>query len=408
MEEAVTSFRAALDRRPDHADLCNHLANVLADLGRFEEAHGCFRQLLALRPDDAVAHNDLGHALRMQGQIEEAAACFRKAFALQPGYAQAHSNLAMALLARGDMAEGWAEYEWRWNTKQGVRAARKFVQPQWYGQAAQGQTLLIHAEQGYGDTLQFCRYAEPAAARGLRVILGVQRPLVRLLEGLAGVQQVVGPGQDLPSFDYHCPLLSMPLALGTAMDSIPAGVPYLRADPQRAELWRQRLAAANAAGPLVGLVWSGNPRAHSPVLAAVDRRRSMAPRLLAPLFSVPGIRFVSLQKGGPPAPPEFPLIDFMTEMQDFADTAALIANLDLIVSVDTAVVHLAGAMGKPVWLLDRFDPCWRWFTGRRDSPWYPTLRIYRQPRHGDWDSVLAELAADLRASGLSRSGGPDP
>jgi hypothetical protein len=191
-------------------------------------------------------------------------------------------------------------------------------------------------------------------------------------------------------------MLSMPLALRTTIANIPRAKSYLRAEPTAVDDWCTRLGALANQGPRIGLVWAGNPRSHAPALAAVDRRRSLTPHLLSPLLTLPGLRFFSLQKGGPAAPAGFPLTDFMSEMGDFADTAALIANLDLVISVDTAVAHLAAALGKPVWLLDRFDSCWRWFTGRRDSPWYPTLRICRQPHPGDWDAVLSEVARDLR------------
>jgi hypothetical protein len=229
------------------------------------------------------------------------------------------------------------------------------------------------------------------------VILEVPKPLARLLRGLAGVDQVLVRGEALPEFDLHCPMLSMPLALGTTVETIPAAVPYLHADTAQAAAWQARLGAMGRAGPRVGLVWAGNSRAHSPTGAALDRRRSIAPERLAPLFEQPGLHFVSLQKDGPAAPAHFPLSDVMHELADFADTAAMVANLDLVISVDTSVAHLAAALGKPVWLLDRFDPCWRWLLGRRDSPWYPTLRLYRQPLPGDWDSVLAEVARDLHA-----------
>jgi Glycosyltransferase family 9 (heptosyltransferase) len=203
----------------------------------------------------------------------------------------------------------------------------------------------------------------------------------------------------LPDFDLHCPMLSMPLALRTTIATIPGTEPYLHGDEAQVQAWQTRLAAMARQGPRIGLVWAGGARLNRPSAAAVDRRRSLPPDRLAPLFNLAGLHFFSLQSGGPPAPDAFPLTDFMHEMKDFGDTAALIANLDLIIAVDTAVAHLAAALGKPVWLLDRFDPCWRWLDGRRDSPWYPTLQIYRQPKPGDWDAVLAEVAGDLRQRG---------
>jgi tetratricopeptide (TPR) repeat protein len=395
LDEAVACLRAALTLRPDFADAHNNLGKALGEQGRLDEALACYREALALGPDVAETHNNLGSALQQLGRLDEAIACYRSALQLDPELPDGHFNLALALLARGDMAEGWREHEWRWKTPQLRMARRDFAHPQWRGEAAPGRTLLIHAEQGFGDTLQFCRYAPLAAARGPRVILEVPKPLVRLLRCLSGVDQVVAFGETLPPFDLHCPMLSLPLALRTTLETVPGTTPYLQADPARVEAWQARLIAGAGRAPRVGLVWAGNPRNHSPELAATDRRRSLPPERLASLFDVPGVRFFSLQKAGPLAPESFSLADFMAEMEDFADTAALVANLDLVISVDTAVVHLAAALGKPVWVLDRFDSCWRWL-GRRDSPWYPTLRLYRQPRPGDWNRVLAEVTRDLR------------
>jgi glycosyl transferase family 9 (putative heptosyltransferase) len=213
---------------------------------------------------------------------------------------------------------------------------------------------------------------------------------------LAGVERIVAYGEALPPFDLHCPTMSLPLAFATTIDTIPGETPYLRADAAQAASWRARLDALDDPRPRIGVAWAGNPRPHLLAAAAVGRRRSIPTEKLAPLLAIPGLHFFSLQKDGPTAPDHYPLTDFMGEIGDFADTAALVANLDLVVSVDTSVVHLAGALGKPVWLMDRFDTCWRWLLGRRDSPWYPSLRLYRQPRPDDWDSVVAEIAADLR------------
>ncbi len=391
LDEAVAHFRRALTLRPDYPEAHSDLGSALADQGRLDEAVAHFRRALTLRPDYPEAHSNLGGALADQGRLDEAVAHFRRAVALKPDYPEAHSNLAMVLLAQGDMAAGWVEFEWRWKMPHLIKAARNFAQPQWRGEAAAGRTLLIHAEQGLGDTVQFCRYAPLAAKRGLRVILEVQEPLVRLLRCLPGVDRVVGQGEALPPFDLHCPMLSLPLALATATASIPGAAPYLHADPAQVAAWRTRLAAMENQGLRIGFAWAGNPD------LPTDRRRSLAPDRLAPLLDLPGLHVFSLQKGGPAAPKAFPLTDFMGEVGDFADTAALVANLELVIAVDTAVAHLAAALGKPVWLLNRFDSCWRWQAGRRDSPWYPTLRVYRQPRPGDWAPVLTEVARDLRA-----------
>jgi hypothetical protein len=339
------------------------------------------------------------------GRLDEAAASGRVAVRLGPDSPDGHFNLSLALLALGDLAQGWEEYEWRWKTRL-MQGRRHFPQPQWRGEAAGGRTLLVQAEQGFGDTIQFCRYATLAAARGLRVILEAQKPLVRLLRCLPGVDLVVEQGDGPPPFDLQCPMLSMPLAFGTTVGTIPSAASYLEADAALAAAWRARLSAVAGHDLRIGLVWAGNPGSELPSMAARDRRRSVAPDLLAPLFGLPGLRFFSLQKDGPAAPGGFPLTDFMGGMGDFADTAALVAGLDLVISVDTAVAHLAAALGKPVWLLDRFDHCWRWLAGRRDSPWYPSLRVYRQPRPGDWAPVIAEVVRDLRSL-AGRSADPE-
>jgi tetratricopeptide (TPR) repeat protein len=393
--EAIACYRNALSLKPDYPEAHFNLGNAIWELGQPDPAVACYRTAIALRPNDTDASLNLGTALKELGRLDEAAACYRDVLALEPQHPEAHCNLGIVLLAQGKLAAGWQEHEWRWQTPQLIKARRDFTQPQWRGGAASGRTLLIHAEQGFGDTIQFCRYTEQAAARGLRVILEVQPPLVRLLQGLPGTDRVLGRGEALPAFDLHCPMLSLPMAVGVTLENICGVAPYLQADPAQVAAWQKRLAEMTGPGLRVGLVWAGNPRSHSRSLAAVDRRRSLPAGRLTALFKAPGLQFFSLQKAGPSAPDELPLIDVMDEMQDFADTAALIANLDLVISVDTAVAHLAAALGKPVWLLDRFDACWRWFTGRRDSPWYPSLRLYRQPQPGDWDSVLAQVTGDL-------------
>ncbi len=396
-DEAVACYRKAVALGSDDPELHFGLGLALKAQDLLAEAVACYRRAIALDPTYPAAYNNLGNTLRALGQVDDAVASLRTGVELQPDNAEAHCNLALALLARGDLAAGWEENEWRWKTPQMRKDYRDYAVPLWRGEPAEGRTLLIHAEQGLGDNLQFCRYVPLAAARGLKIVLAVPSRLARLLRSLPGVAQLVTHGDELPPFDLRCPMLSLPRALGTAtVAMIPADVPYLHADPAQAADWAARLAAMANQGRRVGLVWAGNPRDGLPVGSAVDRRRSLAPERLAPLFEVPGLHLFSLQKDGPAAPPDFPLTDFMTEMTDLADTAALVANLDLVISVDTCVAHLAGAQGKPVWLLDRFDPCWRWLVGRSDSPWYPTLRIYRQPLPGDWDTVLADVARDLR------------
>ena len=392
-DEAIECYHKAIACKPDYLEAHFNLATAHLEQGRPEQAAACYRQALALKPDYPDALDNLGTALKQLQCLPESAACYRAALELQPDHAGAHANLSMVLLAQGDMAAGWREYEWRWEAMQMLGASRAFTQPQWRGEPAAGRTLLVHAEQGFGDTLQFCRYAPLAAERGLRVIMQAQKPLVRLLGSLTGVDLIIAQDEALPAFDLHCPMLSMPLAFDTTVATVPGDTPYLHADAGQVAAWHARLAAIASPGPRIGLVWAGNSYRNAPALAAVDRRRSLPPEQLAPLFNVPGLHFISLQKDGSA---QWPLTDFMHEMRDFADTAALVDALDLVISVDTSVAHLAGALGKPVWLLDRFDSCWRWLSGRRDSPWYPRLRIYQQPRPGDWAAVLAAIAGDLR------------
>lgn len=395
--EAEALLRKAMAINPNEPTLHSSLGNVLQPQARSAEAEACYRKAVALRPDFAAAWTNLANTHKARGQFEQAFAAYAKSLALDPDNADTRHLRGMALLSSGDLLRGWAELEWRWRLPQSMAGRHAFAQPQWYGEAGSGGTLLLHAEQGLGDTLQFCRFAPMAAARGWRVAIEAPAPLVRLLRSLDGVAEVVTAGEALPAYDAHCPMMSLPHAFDTTLDSVPAAIPYLRPDPEQVAGWRARLDAAGASGLLVGLVWAGGAHLENIKAAMTDRRRSIPPHHLAPLSAVPGVQFVSLQKEGPPAPPAFPLLSFMDEVTDFADTAALAANLDLVISVDTSTLHLAGAIGKPVWMLDRSDPCWRWMTGRTDSPWYPKLRIFRQTSPGDWPGVVARVVNALPA-----------
>jgi tetratricopeptide (TPR) repeat protein len=382
--EAAAALERSLELDPGVAKAHYDLASAYAALDRPEAAIPHFRQAIALRPDYAEAHNDLATVLKGRGDVDAAIDAFRAAIRADPGHAKAHANLGMALLARGDFAEGWRAYERRWDAGGGFAARRDFSQPQWRGEDGVGRTLLIHAEQGFGDAIQFCRYALLARDRGFRIVLEAHPELAGLMKSLDGVDQVIARGEPLPAFDLHCPMLSLPLAFETTPETIPAAGPYLSAEPDLADVWRERVGLA--AGLRVGIAWAGGRQ------TATDAQRSLSPDLLAPLLAVPGLRLFSLQKDeAAPAG----VIDLMADAKDFADTAALIANLDLIISVDTAVAHLAGALGKPVWLLDRFDPDWRWLLGRKDSPWYPTMTIYRQPSPGNWGAVVEAVLDHL-------------
>jgi tetratricopeptide (TPR) repeat protein len=395
LDEAESLYRQALACKPDYPAALNNLGNVLHYKGMFEDSISLFTKALALQPDYPNALNNLGNALKNIGHLPEAIAAFKQAIALKSDCPDYHFNLSMALLAAGRFHEGWRAFESRWETPQFASLRQKTTKPRWEGETGEGRVLLIRAEQGLGDTLQFCRYAPLAAARGLRVILEVQPALVNLMGSLAGVERTVAQGRPLPDFDFYCPMMSLPLAFGTRLETIPAIVPYLSVPDECKHNWQNRLPDDKKANFRVGLVWAGKPRFQTPDLIAVDRRRSIAADLLAPLMDIDGIQFYSLQKDGPGASKEFGPIDLMDECRDFVDTAALICNLDLVISVDTSVAHLAGALGKPVWMLNRFDTCWRWLQDREDSPWYPTMRLFRQPSPGDWQSVILRVKREL-------------
>jgi tetratricopeptide (TPR) repeat protein len=389
LAEAAEIYRRALELQPDHADALCNLGALLNSFDRHEEAAESYRRVLADHPEHVAAHCNMGVALMARNDIGGAVECYRRAIALNPDFADAHWNLSLAQLVRGDLLNGWRGYEWRLRTKR--HAPRGFEQPVWDGRQLAGETILLHREQGLGDTIQFMRYAPLVAARGGRVVLEVQPPLARLAAGMKGVAEIVAAGAALPAFDLHCPLLSLPDRFGTDLATIPAAMPYLTPDPELVEHWRLKLGH----GPHlnIGIAWAGN-RSHKN-----DRIRSLAIERLLPILEIPGIRWISLEVGeraGDVARLPIGMVaDISSELGDFADTAAVVANLDLVIAVDTAVVHLAGALGRPVWAMLAFAPDWRWLLDRDDSPWYPSMRLFRQARHGDWDSVLAQVRQAL-------------
>jgi tetratricopeptide (TPR) repeat protein len=391
LDEAIAACRQAIALRPNYLEAHSNLGNVLTDQGHLDDAIAAYRQTIALDPNFPDAHSNLGSALKDKGQFDEAIAAFRQAIALNPRLPEAHHNLSLALLARGDFQQGWDEYEWRWKCKNPLR--RDFAQPQWDGCPLDGRAILLQAEQGFGDAIQFIRYLPLVEQRGGRIIIECQVELQRLFRIMAGRWHIVALGQPLPVFDLHCPLLSLSRISRANLANIPNTVPYLYADADDTGSWQQRL-GGHCPLVKVGLAWAGSPTHRN------DRNRSIKLEMLAPLGQVPGMRFFSLQKGAAAAeaktpPPGMDLVDWTMELKDFADTAALIANLDLVIAVDTAVIHLAGAMGKPVWTLLPFVPDWRWLLQRPDSPWYPTMHLFRQPRIGDWDSVITSVVEAL-------------
>src|SRR5471032_3129673 len=389
--DALPWFERALAIAADDADAWNNLGNALLELRRHEEALLCLDRALQLQPQHVHALFNRGNALQFLNRTDAALDSYARVLECDPEHVDAHFNMGVCRLLNGDLEHGWPQYEWRWRKAAYAALMPLGAQPLWQGPvrdgpsrddtALSGKTLLVYSEQGYGDTLQLCRYVPLLAARGARVILRVQPALKTLLATLAGAQ-VMATDEALPDYDLHCPLMSLPLAFGTRLASIPAATPYLHADPQRDARWRTLLGAADK--PRIGIAWAGSG-AH-----ANDALRSIV---------TPALEFISLQK-------ELRAVDrlllanagialYAAQQNDFADTAALIAQMDLVICVDTSIAHLAGAMGKPVWLLLPFAPDWRWMLGRDDSPWYPTMRLFRQTRSGDWDDVLDAVARRL-------------
>ena len=381
--------------RPDYADALYNRGNALKLLKRYEESLASYDRAVALQPNHADAHNNRGQVLRELGRYNEALASYDRALALRPHHVMAHCNAAALRLLTGDFGRGWVHYEWRWLKKSVVPTKRNFSQPAWSGgDRLSGKTILIHSEQGLGDTIQFARYVPLIAAGGAQVIFEVQKPLQELMTGLAGAAKIAAKGGPLPQFDLHCPLLSLPLAFGTRLETIPSDNAYLRVPPRHLAEWQSRLSGARH--PRIGLVWSGNPGHER------DGERSIGLRALLPMLDTlsAAASFVSLQKDvraedAAILKERADIVDYGPALRDFSDTAALVSQLDLVISVDTSVAHLAGALGKPVWILLTYFPDWRWLLGRDDSPWYPTARLFRQNGTGTWDDVIVRLCQAL-------------
>jgi tetratricopeptide (TPR) repeat protein len=393
-EQAVESLRQAVALQPGMKEAHNNLGLAYADLGRFAEAEGYYQEALRLDPFYVEAHTNLGSACKEQGRLEEALACYQWALWLDPNSVIAHYNRSLALLQNGDYEQGWPEYEWRWRRKQ--TQPRLFPQPRWDGSPLAGRTILLWREQGLGDTIQFIRYAALVREQGGRVIVECPGCLVPLLSTCPGIDAFVAEQQPLPAFDVHAPLLSLPALLKTTLSSVPAAIPYLQAEPARVSAWRRRLGDGKEFR--VGVVWQGNPYFHG------DRHRSFPLACLAPLAAVEGVRLFSLQKEHgleqlAAAQGRLPIT--VLEGLDaaggaFLDTAAVMQSLDLVVTADTAAAHLAGALGVPVWVALARGADWRWGLRDASTPWYPTLRLFRQDRLGAWDLLFQNMAAQLR------------
>lgn len=393
-EAALASFDEAIAADPDHAGAYVNRGALLADLNRMEDALADYDRAIALRPDDAHVNSNRGNLLLQIQLVDQALASHDRAIAIQPDSPIAQFNRSIGLLLRGDFANGWRAYEWRWKNPYSScsRERREFAQPLWLGaELIRAKTILLHGEQGFGDTLQFCRYAKPVADLGARVILEVRGPLAALLESLEGVSQLVTRGDPLPEFDYQCPLMSLPLAFNTNLETIPQPGEYLRTDPAKVARWAKILGPRSL--PRIGLTWSGSA-AH-----INDRNRSLRLADWVPHLP-PGFQYVSLQKevraadqstldGNPQ------IVNPAAALTDFSETAALCECMDLVISVCTSTAHLSGALGRKTWVLLSYAADWRWLLDREDSPWYRSVRLYRQPRMSDWDAVFARVREDL-------------
>lgn len=402
--EALKDADRAIALRPNYVKAHNNRANALNALHRYQESLQAAERAVALDPHSAAGHYSRGNALARLGRHAEALEAYQRAVALDPNHAEAQWNEALTRLRLGDLRGGFDKYEWGWMRFEAVEYKRRnFARPVWNGEPLSDRRILVHAEQGLGDTIHMARYVPLLAQRGGRVLLEAQPTLTGLLRSLSGVAQVIGRGEPLPDFDLHCPMMHLPKAFRTDLGSIPATVPYLSADPARVAAWRDRLPPRR--GLRVGLVWSGN-KIHSN-----DYNRSMRLAEMAPLLDIDGVDFIGLVKEvreGDAAmlAAEPRIASIGPQLADFSDTAAVVAQLDLVITVDTAVAHLAGALAKPVWILIPFFFDWRWLIGRSDSPWYPTARLFRQPVQGDWKSPIAAVGAALgrmRTSGKEQN-----
>jgi tetratricopeptide (TPR) repeat protein len=386
---ASQAFRRSFALKPDSALTAVDLGYFFVKCGDIRSAADSYRWAIKLDPHLYVAHLRLGTALTQLGDRAGAWECYERARALSPSSSEVITYMGLLHLSEGNFALGWSEYEYRESAR---HARRRFSQPQWKGEPLEGARIFLHAEQGFGDALQCVRYVPLVAARGGQVILGVQKRLHRLLARTEGARQVISESERPPEFRWHCPLLSLPLAFATDLSSVPARIPYVNPDPAHVEAWGRRLRGDSLR---IGLAWGGNPNYPH------ELWRSIPLEQLAPLTNLEGTTFYSLQLGAPARQakllgPRVQLIDLQDEQKDFADTAAIVASLDLVISIDTSVAHLAGAMGKPVWILLNNSPDWRWLLEREDSPWYPTARLFRQSTRGNWRDVVTRVERELR------------
>lgn len=437
LDEALACYDEALRLKPDYAEAMSNKGAIYRDKNEFENALACYQAVIEMNKykfDDYLnyalilsdlnynlealevcdialtlgaleyhGHFQKGYILAKLMQNDAAKACYHKALELKPNLPEALWNLSHIHLRQGEYAKGWELFESRWDTKNTKLTARNYPQPKWSGNfSIADKTILLHTEQGLGDTIQFCRYALLVEQMGAKVILEVQKPLVEILKTMSPGITIAAEGETLPLVDCYCAQLSLPHIFNTTLDTVPAPIPYIFSHPEKAAYWKQKLGAKHK--PRIGLVWSGGFHMDRPETWAWNKRRNLNLEHLQYFKGLP-FDFISLQKGDPAESAlrqaqesgwDGPhIINHTNELHDFSDTAALIENLDLVISVDTSTAHLAGAMGKPVWLLNRFDCCWRWLEQSPHSPWYPNMTIFNQARPGDWDAVMAQVVNAL-------------
>jgi Tfp pilus assembly protein PilF len=405
LDEAIVSYSKAIDLNPNYCDALSNRGAALFELNQLDEALFDLNRALEIDPGHANAHLNRGNALQMMHLIDDALLSYRKAIEIEPNNAIAHWGYATTLLQSGRYEKGFSEFEWRIkNPRLSSLFTEKFNSPAWDGkESIESKTILIHSEQGFGDTIQFCRYIKKVIELGAKVLLTVEEPLIKLLSTIEGVESIYVKGSEqIPAYDYHCSILSLPHIFKTKIDSIPNEIPYLSVDSQKRLAWQAKLGPKTK--PRIGIVWAGGFRPNNPELHLVNNRRNVQLQKFSALKDL-DIEIYSLQKGENAEKElrEFQdnnkagikIVDYTRDLNNFSDTAALIENLDLVISVDTSTAHLAGALGKPVWIINRYDNCWRWLLNRNDSPWYPSAKLFRQSINGHWAEVMEDVRSEL-------------
>jgi tetratricopeptide (TPR) repeat protein len=389
-DKAIDCYQKVLKLNPSFIPAYINLTSTFRDNGQLDDAVTICQKALVINPSSLETYVNLGTALQDKGQLDEALDCYRKVLNVDSNFAEAHWNMSLVLLTLGNYMEGWKEHEWRWKLKDYIKCS--ISKPLWDGYDIQGLTILLYDEQGYGDSIQFIRYVSLVAQRGARIIVSCKKELKTLFQNIEEIDKVIAYGNQLPDFDIYCPLLNLPLVFNTTLENIPAKTPYINVEPELARKWRNKIQLDNSKLK-VGLVWATGE-------GELQKIKSFPLIIFSKFAKLSDVTFYSLQKGvaaeqAKNPPKGMKLFDYMGEVNDFADTAAIIESLDLVISADTAVAHLAGALGKPTWIMIPIVPIWQWMLHREDSPWYPTVKLFRQPSSGNWESVIANVQNNL-------------